>query len=310
MSRYLPHSAIALALCLAPALGAQQSSGTIASTNTTAHADTAADENADVGQGRPGLQFGVATGGLSYPGGVTEQSLGAVLRWVPVQWLALSATPTGARLHRPATAGSPEASRTGLIDLPVEASVSHAFAGRLTPTVSAGLGMTLPVGDETTGFGSGAVGYSASLGAGFSPTESVWLHASAGRSLSDLASTYATGSGWADLSGGTSLSEKLSVGAGYSSDFGAYDVTVGRSTSLSGNVAYALRGATTFNLSASHGLGGAAPSWSLVVAIGSAFPYLNHLGAGSAMTLRNTFGGGSQGIGSGVSGGRGRGRNK
>lgn len=293
-------SLAALLVLLAPlTLAAQQQ----AATTATIRRDSAASDDADVGEGHRGLQFGVATGGLRYPGGRSEQSLGAVFRWVPVQWLSLSATPTGAHVSEPAAGTAPAASRSGLVDLPLEASVSHAFGGHLTPTVSAGFGVTLPVGDSASGFGAGTMGYSATIGAGFTPVENVWVHGSAGRSLSDFSvqSAYTSGSGWADLSGGTSLNERVSVGAGYSTDIGAYDKTIGRSTSLSGNVALTLRGATTFNVSASHGLGGAAPDWSMVLAIGTAFPYLNHLGAGSSLsTLRNSFGGGTHGLGTGT----------
>lgn len=304
---YIPTLLVLLTPLLLPA---QQP----ASPPSTVVADSSSSDAADVGEGRRGLQFGVASGGLRYPGGRSEQTLGAVFRWVPVRWLSLSATPTGSRVQEPATSSTRAVSRAGLVDLPLEASASHAFTGRFTPTLSAGLGVTLPVGDTAAGFGSGSVGYSVTVGGGFTPTENVWLHASAGRSLSDFSvqSAYTSGSGWADLSGGTSLTERVSVGAGYSTDLGAYDATIGRSSSLSGNLALTLQGATTFNVSASHGIGGAAPDWSLVVAVGTAFPYLNHLGAGSSLsTLRNAFGGGTHGLGTGtigstISTGRGR----
>ena len=303
----------AFSLLLAPArLTAQHdTAGTI---HPAPAADTSQGDDADIGEGRPGLQYGLASGALSYPGGRTEQSLGVVLRWVPVQWLSLSATPTGSHVHEPVVGTTPATSRSGIVDLPLEASVSHAFAGRYTPTVSAGLGATLPVGDSASGFGQGRIGYSASIGAGFSPSEKVWIHTSAGRSLGNFStqSALGSGSGWADLSAGTSITEALSVGGGFDTDYGNIDPAIGRSTSLSGNVAFVLHGANTLNVAASHGLSGAAPDWSIAIGIGTAFPYLNHLGAGSAMdNLRNTFGGGSHGLGGGsgsVNSGHGRGR--
>jgi len=211
MHRILPLATAALLLAPA-ALFAQHD--TAATLHPMVASDTSKGDDADVGEGRPGFQYGLASGGLSYPGGRTEQSLGVVLRWVPVQWLSLSATPTGSRVHEPVIGTTPASTASGLVDLPLEASASHAFAGRYTPTVSAGLGMTLPVGDSASGFGEGRVGWSASVGAGFSPTERVWVHGSTGRSLNNIAgqSALGSGSGWADLSAGTSLTDVVSVG--------------------------------------------------------------------------------------------------
>ena len=290
-------TALAVTLLAVPAL-AQRAPAKTASAPAVV-ADTSESDDADVGEGKPGLQYGLASGGLKYPGGRTEQGFGGVLRWVPLQWLSLSTTPTFVRVHEPAAGTTPSVSRTGLVDLPLEASVSHAFKAHYSPTVSFGLGASLPVGDTASGFGSGAAGYSASLGAGFAPAENVWLHASAGKSLSGFSaqSAFAAGSGWADVSGGTSLTPRVSVGTGYSSDFGAVDPLIGRSRSVSGNVAFVISGPTTFNVSGTRGLSGAAPDYSISLALGTAFPYLNHLGAGSALsTLRTMAGGGSHGL--------------
>lgn len=61
--------------------------------------DTSHDDAAEV---RPfPLQFGVAGGALSYEGGRSEQTLGAVVRWVTTPWLSLSATPTVVRVREP-----------------------------------------------------------------------------------------------------------------------------------------------------------------------------------------------------------------
>lgn len=290
-------AALSVALLSLPALA--QRAPAKAASSTAIVADTSESDEADVGEGKPGLQYGLASGGLKYPGGRTEQGFGGVLRWVPLQWLSLSATPTAVRVHEPSAGGLAAISRTGLVDLPLEASLSHAFKAHYSPTVSFGLGASLPVGDTASGFGSGAAGYSASLGAGFAPADNIWMHASAGRSLGGLSaqSAFASGTGWADVSGGTSITPRVSVGGGYSSDFGAIDPTIGRSTSVSGNVAFTLTGATTFNVSGTRGLSGAAPDYSISLAVGTAFPYLNHLGAGSALSaLRTMAGGGSHGL--------------
>jgi hypothetical protein len=134
---------------------------------------------------------------------------------------------------------------------------------------------------------------------GFSPASRVWVHLGAGRSLTDVAmqSAFTSGNGWGDASAGVSITERLSVNAGYSSDIGSVDSTVGHSTSLNGGFQVNVIGPTTLNVNASRGLSGLAPKWSIAIGFGTAFPYLNHLGAGSPMgALGDTFDGGTHGL--------------
>jgi hypothetical protein len=301
------------ALVLSVSLGAGSRSVHAQSARPTVVAPPADSEDAETDDEgvRLGLQSGLAGGALHYGGGRTEQSLGVVIRWAPVRWFAIAATPAAARVHEPTIAPAVSgASRGGLEDLPLEATLSHGFGGSLAPTLSGGLGMTLPVADTTGGFGSGSVGYSVSIGAGLSPLPGVWTHVSAGRSLAGLSpqAAFGSGSGWADLSAGVSLTDRLSVSGGYDSDLGAVDPIVGRSTSLTGGLAVGVHGATTVHLSTGRGLSGSAPVWSLAIGIGTAFPYVNHVGAATDQ-LRQALGSGSHGTG-GSSGSSGRGRGK
>ena len=268
------------------------------------------------------FQFGVAGGALSYEGGRREQALGAVLRWVAKPWLSLSATPTAVHVKEPSAlvAGDVQG-QTGLVDLPLEATLEHAFKAPWSPGVAFALGVSLPLGDTVTGFGAGKVGYSASAGLGFSPGERVWVHLGAGRSLTDVAmqSAFSSGTGWGDASAGVSLTDRIGVSGGYSTDLGGVDSTIGHSRSINGGLSYVVRGTATLNLNASHGVSGLAPRWSLAIGLGTAFPYLSHLGAGSPLgALGDTFGGGTHGLDGGTTGagtggsssGRGRGRSK
>src|SRR5215213_2584920 len=269
------------------------------------------------------LQFGVAGGALSYEGGRQEQALGAVLRWVATPWLSLSATPTTVHVKEPSalTAGT-FVGRTGIVDLPLDATVEHGFKAPWSPGVAFALGVSLPLGDTATGFGAGKVGYSASAGFGFSPAERVWVHLGAGRSLTDVVmqSAFTSGTGWGDASGGVSLTDRIGVSGGYSTDLGGVDSTVGHSRSINGGLSYVVKGPATVNLNASHGVSGLAPRWSLAIGLGTAFPYLSHIGAGSPLgALGDTFGGGTHGLDGGTttgtgtggsSSGRGRGRSK
>ena len=95
---------------------------------------------------------------------------------------------------------------TGVVDLPVDATLSHDFKAPWSPGVALALGVSLPLGDTASGFGAGKAGYSTSVGLGFSPAERLWVHLGAGRSLTDVAmqSAFASGSGWGDASAGVS----------------------------------------------------------------------------------------------------------
>jgi hypothetical protein len=288
----------------------RQQANVVTKPDTESVNDTSSDASDD--EGVPlGLQFGAASGALHYAEGRSEQSLAGVIRWAPVRWFRLSATPTAIRATAPLVAPSTQSiTRSGLVDLPVEATASHIFKARFAPTVSGGLGVTLPVGDTATGFGTGKLGYSMSAAFGFAPTDQMWVHLGAGHSLSGLAaqSAFTGANGWGDATAGFSLTDRLSVSGGYSTDLGAVDPTIGRSTSVNGGLALALRGPLTLNLTTSHGLSGAAPSWSLAVGVGTAFPYLGHLDSGSLSDLlRHAFGGGTHGLGSNASGTVGRG---
>jgi len=265
------------------------------------------------------LQVGVAAGALSYEGGREEQALGAVARWVATPWLSLSATPTMVHVKEPSTlTGGAFDGRSGIVDLPLEATLQHGFKGPGSPGVAFALGVSLPLGDSATGFGAGRVGYSASGGLGFSPSSRIWVYLGAGRSLTDVAmqSAFSSGSGWGDASAGVSVTDRFGVSGGFSTDLGGVDSTVGHSRAINGGFSYVVRGPTTINLNASRGVSGIAPRWSLAVGFGTAFPYLSHLGAGPLGALGDTFGGGTHGLdggtgsggGGGPPSGRGRGR--
>jgi hypothetical protein len=255
--------------------------------------------------GAPPITVGIAGGALAYQGGREEQALGAVVRWAAAPWLSIDVTPTMVRVREPSAVAGVLQSSSGLVDLPLDATVSHGFHAPWSPGVALALGVSLPLGDTARGFGQGAVGYSMSAGIGFSPTERVWVHLGAGRSLNDVSmqSAFTSGSGWGDASAGVSVTERFSVNGGYSSDIGAVDTTVGHSTSLNGGFQVNVIGPTTLNVNASHGVSGLAPRWSLAIGFGTAFPYLNHLGAGSPMgALGETFDGGTHGLDGGGSG--------
>ena len=268
----------------------------------------------------PRLQYGIAAGALQYGAGRSEQALGAVFRWLPVRYLSLSITPTSVRAREAGlTVTSADFVRSGLTDIPVEATLSRSFAGALSPSVSASMGMSLPVGDTASGLGSGEMGYSISGSAGFVPAEHFSVSVGAGRSLTRFSTqaAFSSGTGWGDASVGYEVNSHMSLSGGMSSDIGAVDSTLGRSRSVDGGASFVVGGGRTLNLNVSHGVSGSAPNWSMALGFGTAFPYLNHVGARSSdATLTNTFGGGTHGLsnggssstGSGKGNGKGRGR--
>jgi hypothetical protein len=264
-------------------------------------ADTGSSSADEGTEGRTFL-VGLAGSALSYDGGRDEQALGAVLRWAPVRWFSLSATPTTVRVREAVVGTLSTSSRGGLTDTPIEATIAHGFAASWSPSVAASLSVTLPTGDTASGLGSGTVGYATSGGVGFSPAEQVWVHLGAGRSLTrfSVQSAFSSGTGWGDASAGVNITDRVSMSAGYSSDLGAADSSLGRSTSIEGGASLGVGRAGTVNLTASRGLTGAAPRWSIALGVGTAFPYLNHLGGSSpSAMLQQSFGGGPHGLGNG-----------
>lgn len=259
--------------------------------------DTAVDDEGV----RLGVQGGFASGALHYKEGRSEQALSVVVRWAPTRWFSLSATPSGSRVQEPASSSLPSV-RSGLTDLPIEANVTHAFAATYKPTVSGTLGLSLPVGDTAGGFGAGRMGSSIGVGLGLAPTDGIWTHLGIGRTISGFSarSAFSSADGWADASGGISVNDRYSLSAGYSTDFGAYDPTIGRSMSVSGGMEAVVTGATTLHVIASHGLSGAAPTWGFSLALGTAFPDLGHVGGSAMSQLSQAFGGGTHGLPSGT----------
>src|SRR5207237_6387739 len=112
------------------------SSPVAAQTASTEHPAAASAREAEGTHTLP-LLFGVAGGALSYQGGRQEQALGVVVRWVATPWLSLSTTPTSARVREPSavTAGTLQTS-SGLVDLPIDATLSHAFQAPWSPGVA------------------------------------------------------------------------------------------------------------------------------------------------------------------------------
>ena len=278
-----------------PKAGAQRDRMVVVDSTAADSTDDEADEP------RHAVTTGLSFGGVNYEGGRSERATSASLRWRALPWLSFGMTPTFARASQPnAVITRPATTRSGLTDLPLEASADHTFDMSLSPSVNMGLSVTLPVGDTASGFGSGAVGSSVSLGGGLALTDKLGIHAGVGRSLTDFSiqSTFnGTSSEFGDAGLSFQASDLLSMSMGIDGDIGALDATYGRAASLSGGVSIGLPILNSLSLNASRGISGATPNWSFSIGVGTDFASIGSVSMqGAASRLRRAFGGGTHGL--------------
>jgi len=245
------------------------------------------------------LTTGAAAGALSYPGGHAERAVSAVARLELRDWLAVSVSPSVSSVTEPSVTGG-RVGASGLTDVPLGIEVGRTLPLPGAPSVGVEYSVTVPVGDTATGFGSGALGSSMSVSAGLSPAPKLSLYAGAGRSLSDFSLRSVldgTAGTWGDASATVDVSPRLSLTAGVSGDLGAVDTTLGRTLAVSGGAGFHV-GRMPMALNLSRGVHGAAPQWTVSVAVGSAFAYVGGIGhlRSPAAQIEETFGGGRHGL--------------
>lgn len=269
---------------------------------TVAVDSTAADSTDDeADEPRHAITTGLSFGGVNYEGGRSERATSASLRWRVLPWLSVGMNPTFARSSQPnAVITRPATTKSGITDIPMEINADHAFDAPLSPSVSLGMSVTLPVGDTASGFGSGSVGSSVNLGGGLALTDKLGIHAGVGRSLTDFSiqSTFnGTSSEFGDAGLSFQASDHLSMSAGIDGDIGAVDPAYGRAASVSGGVSVGLPLLNSLSLNASRGISGATPTWSFAIGVGTDFAAIGTVSMRSAATrLRRAFGGGTHGL--------------
>ena len=271
--------------------------------DTMVAVDSAAADSTDdeADEPRHAVTTGLSYGGVNYEGGRTERATSASLRWRALPWLSVGITPTFARSSEPnAVITRPATTKSGVTDIPLEVNADRTFDMPLSPSVSLGLSVTLPVGDTASGFGSGGVGSSVNLGGGLALTDKLGIHAGVGRSLTDFSiqSTFnGTSSEFGDVGLSFQASDHLSMSAGIDGDIGAIDPTYGRAASLSGGVSVGLPLLNSLSLNASRGISGATPTWSFAIGVGTDFASIGSVSMRSAASrLRHAFGGGTHGL--------------
>ena len=278
-----------------PKVGAQRD--TMVAKDSAA-ADSTEDESDEP---RHAVTPGLSYGGVNYEGGRTERATSASIRWRALPWLSVGINPTFARSSEPnAIVTRPATTRSGVTDIPLEVNADRTFDMPLSPSVSLGMSVTLPVGDTASGFGSGGVGSSVNVGGGLALTDKLGIHVGVGRSLTDFSveSTFnGTSSEFGDAGLAFQASDRLSFSAGIDGDIGAIDPTYGRSASLSGGVSVGLPLLNSLSLNASRGISGATPTWSFAIGVGTDFASIGSVSMrGAASRLRRAFGGGTHGL--------------
>lgn len=264
------------ALALGPAmLDAQSATPGPADSTPAAGASASADAGIDA---TPKVTYGATAGALGLSDGRTQTGVTAVLRWHPGAGFALGMTPAFAQSIYPSSLGG--GSTSGLTDLPLELSYDHSFH---STTLGVGFGVSLPVGDTATGFGSGSVGYSVNVGASFQPTDRISVYAGAGRPLTDYALSGALGGSnatWGDLEGSYQFTSRVGGTLGFDGDLASSD-SLGAARTLAGGVSIAVAGPLTLTANAAHGISGPAASWQFSLGIGTDFAGLQSLGSSS-----------------------------
>jgi hypothetical protein len=256
----------------------------------------------------PPITVGVTTGTMEFADQRVQQGVTGVLRYRLLSGITIAASPTFARVAFPSTLGG--GSVSGLTDLPVELAADHSFDVAGSPTAGISLGISLPVGDKTVGFGSGAVGANVGVGVGASLTDALSFHIGAGKPLNDYSLYSALGtpsSAWGDLETSYQLLDHLEATVGIDGDIASTD-SLGPSRAIAMSLGVNVAGPYTLTLSGGHGISGLAARWTMAVGFGTDFNGLQALGSSSPIQrFMRSLGGGSHGN-SGSTPGSGHGR--
>jgi hypothetical protein len=254
----------------------------------------------------PRLTWGVIGGAAGLRSDGSLQAASALFEFKPVSWLSLSANPTVDHMTVPSTTGSGYISSTGPTDLPLGIAASHEIPNvPLSPTLGAGLELTLPTGNSSTGLGSGQTGLAGELGAGISPTDNLSLdlnvwHPFAGNGVNGaLDAPRATS---IDLEAGYDWSDRLTTSVGYSTDVGPADSGAVLPQSIGAGFVVALAKPLALTVNGARGITSGAPRWVVSVGFGTAFSGINPVGPNSL------FGRLKHALGNGANRGKGQGK--
>jgi hypothetical protein len=246
------------------------------------------------GQAPPPVRAGVAVGVVSLSDVRSEQALTTTFEYDPTSWLTLSVIPSGVRISQSPAAGGRSVSRSGLTDLPVSAAAAYTFPTGLSPSVGAGVTVTLPTGNVLCGLGTGVASVGVNAGIGIEPFDPLRLSVDASRSLTGSVSQSAlipAQATWVSSDASVILSDRWTANVSYGTAFGVPDSMLARE--LGGGLSYTIAAPLALTLDASHGLTRGSPRWVFAIGFGSAFTGISPVTPTAPLRrLRTTFVGG------------------
>lgn len=254
----------------------------------------AGQEPAPVGQGPSPVRAGVALGVVSLSDTRSEQAIATTLEYDPASWLTLSVFPSGVRISDSPAAGGRSVARSGLADLPVSAAAAYSFPTGWSPSVGAGVTVTLPTGSAVCGLGTGVTSVGVNAGISIAPLDPLRLSIDASRSLTGNVSQSAlipAQATWVSSDASVTLSDRWTANVSYGTAFGVADSMLARE--LGGGLSYTIAAPLALTLDASHGLTGSSPRWVFSIGFGSAFTGISPVTPTAPLRrLRTTFVGG------------------
>lgn len=257
------------------------------------------------GAGAQAVTWGAIGGAAGLRGDASMQAASALFEFKPLSWLTISANPAFDRVSVPSTTGS-SVSSTGPTDLPIGVAASHEISNApLSPTLGAGLEVSLPTGNTSNGLGSGQTGFAGELGASISPTDNLSLdlnlwHPFAGDGVNGAIDAPRATS--IDLAAGYDWSERFNTSIGYSTDVGPADSGAVLPQAIAAGFVWAFAKPLALTVNGAHGITSGAPRWLVSVGIGTAFSGINPVGPNSL------FGRLRHGLGRGADRGKGKGK--
>lgn len=251
-------------------------------------------EPAPAGQGPAPVRAGVAVGVVSLSDTRSEQALATTFEYDPTSWLTFSVFPSGVRISETPAAGGRSVSRSGLTDIPVSASAAYTFPTGWSPSLGAGVTVTLPTGNALCGLGTGVTSVGVNAGIGIEPLDPLRLSIDASRSLTGNVSQSAlipAQSTWVSGDASVTLSDRWTTHVSYGTTFGVADSMAARE--LGGGLSYTIAAPLALTFDASHGLTHGSPRWVFSIGFGSAFTGISPVTPTAPLRrLRTTFVGG------------------
>ncbi len=254
--------------CLAPRADAQADSAkkAVSAAGTAVTADSAADSP------KFSIGAGISAGTMHFQNNAQERALGATIDVHLFGWLDVSLNPTYAWAT---AADTVLAKRTikgrtssGFAALPVSLGYSRDLPGGWSPSVSIGLGFSLPTGD-TLSVGSASAGYGATMGFGLAPSDNFSMNLGASHALNDAYSSGIGTSSATSLSASATLTVgKVGVSGTYSGDVGSVPLGYETAQSLGAGLSIPIHGSLTLTLDGSAGLTAGAPMWTSSIGFG------------------------------------------